>query len=606
VTPEWFLMFRLAVADLFHETALSLCLLLALAAVMCPILLAFGLKYGTIETLRGRLNGDPTKREIVVRSSFNRPSGWIDALAERPDVGFVIAKTRPLSNEVLVRGKGTVRVAIEPTGPGDPVLSFERIAAPAEGEVVLSSLAADELGVNEGDEVSLVAEAYREGNRVEAEVRLRVCGVLQSRGRRVMYARLPLLEAIEAFKDGRGVPHLGWPGGDDRPQPLYQGVIVLSRQALPDELQARLLVNTGLTRIRELSREELKEKAGWRSADAGHVYFLNSEKARLGEEVLEVLNEKLRGMNCGIIPWAPPIQVRMSGDMPGGEFLMAGLSVSRDLAKSWGITPVLPWELNPANIYQIAFSAPDAATGGQVTISPIDDKSFPPFHAASVAGPGQISNILFVPNELAGIVNRAARDSLAFDQERGEFFLLRKGYSWMRIYARSIDDVASLSRYLEKEENLSISTQVERIEEVNELNRHLSRILYFLAGVGVLGGIGTLASSLYAAIERKRRELGVLRLVGLTGREVLRFPVYQGLLLAAGGYGLAVGVAVAASSVINGIFRQQLRTDERFCELPPSALLAGFGLVVFLAVSASGAAALKLNRLQPSAAIRAE
>jgi len=54
----------LAVADLKHEWILSLCLIIAIAAVIAPLLLMMGLKYGTIETLRERLVEDPAYREI--------------------------------------------------------------------------------------------------------------------------------------------------------------------------------------------------------------------------------------------------------------------------------------------------------------------------------------------------------------------------------------------------------------------------------------------------------------------------------------------------------------------------------------------------------------
>ena len=68
----------LAWADLKHEWVLSLCLFLAVAAVVGPLLLLFGLKNGTMETLRGRLLEDPRNREIrpMVSRSFT-PNGWI-------------------------------------------------------------------------------------------------------------------------------------------------------------------------------------------------------------------------------------------------------------------------------------------------------------------------------------------------------------------------------------------------------------------------------------------------------------------------------------------------------------------------------------------------
>ena len=41
---------ELALADLRHEWVLTLCMVLALAAVIAPLMLLMGLKYGTIAT----------------------------------------------------------------------------------------------------------------------------------------------------------------------------------------------------------------------------------------------------------------------------------------------------------------------------------------------------------------------------------------------------------------------------------------------------------------------------------------------------------------------------------------------------------------------------
>lgn len=601
MNPEWFLVLRLATADVFHEIALSLCLLLALAAVIAPLLLVFGLKYGTIATLRSRLSDDPSKREIVVRSAFTRPAGWIEFLGKRDDVSFVVPKTRPLSNDVLLRAKGSVRAAVEPTAKGDPVLTFEGLSAPAENEIVLSALAADELGVTVGNSVTLVAESYREGKRVDAETPLRVSGILPSRGRRVIYAPLELLEAVEAFKDGKAVSKLGWQGGSERAEPFYQGIIVLSSEALPDELLTRLLINTGLVQFRELTPENLKELNGIVATRAARVYLLKNDKGRVGEESLEAIGEKLRGIRCAILPWTSPIEAVVDGK----KTTLAGLSVSPQLAADWGIATLPPWGEKPVDIYQLA-GASGILAGKQVSVFPSKGGTFPSFRVTVVGTTGKSASMSFVPNELAGILHRAELDNLTFDEQKGELFLSRKGYSWMRLYAKSIDDVAGLARYLEKDENLSISTQAERIEEVGQLNRQLSSIFYFLAGVGILGGIAALAASLYAAVERKKRELGVLRLLGLPLRMVLRFPVYQGLLLVTGGYVVAVAVSLTAAGAINGLFRLQLRTGESFCSLPMPALLVGYAIAVFFAVAAGTTAAMRLNRIQPSAAIREE
>ena len=60
----WGIVWRLSGTDLQHEWLLTGCLIMAVAAVLSPLLLIFGLKYGTIDTLRTRLVQDPRNREI--------------------------------------------------------------------------------------------------------------------------------------------------------------------------------------------------------------------------------------------------------------------------------------------------------------------------------------------------------------------------------------------------------------------------------------------------------------------------------------------------------------------------------------------------------------
>ncbi|MFA7235161.1 MAG: hypothetical protein WC076_13735, partial [Terrimicrobiaceae bacterium] len=182
---------RLASLDLLHELPLNLCVVLALSAVMAPLLITFGLKNGTVKTLRDRLNNDPDKLEIIVRASFDRPASWLAALRERGDVGFVIPRTRPLSNEITLKATGrSVHASLEPTGPGDPVLSYAGIAGPGGKEIVVSGLVADDLGVAAGAPISLVVESYGRNARRE-EIPLTVAGILPGRGRRAAYAPLP-------------------------------------------------------------------------------------------------------------------------------------------------------------------------------------------------------------------------------------------------------------------------------------------------------------------------------------------------------------------------------------------------------------------------------
>lgn len=601
--PERFLVFRLAAADLRQEAALSLCLVLALSAVISPMLLVFGLKYGTIETLRQRLSKNPATLEIRVESSVRQHADLWDELRQRPDVGFFVPKTRPLSNEVLLRHRNSsTRAVLEPTASGDPVLTFERVTAPGEREVALSALAADQIGAQEGDEIMLVAESFRNGRRTENSVAVTVCAVLAARTRSVAYTPLGLLEAVEDFKDGKAVPALGWPGESGRPQPLFKGAIMLADRALPEEFLARLPATTGFSQIRKLDPEDLKEIAGWNARSAHSVYLLDSGDRFIEDRNFVQLREALRGTESEVVPWTPATSVTCSSNGESQLTSVFGLSLDKKVAEKWGITPWPPWGKEPENIYQIAIDEPVNFAGRTIQVAAGAGSNFPTFRAVASILPS--AGVAFVPSDLAGILVRASRDRMKTTEPNGELALSGRIYSWMRLYARNLEDVISLSQFLKEEKGLAVSTQADRITEIQGLNSHLTRIFSFLGIVGALGGMGALSANLYASAERKKRELGVLRLLGLSNRLVLRFPLCQGLILASLGYFAACAVSIFAAGGINAVFREQLAAGESFCRLPWPALAIGYGIVIILSLLSGSLAVSKLIRQEPSSALR--
>ena len=81
---------ELALADLAHEWVLTLCMVLALAAVIAPLLLLMGLKHGTISTLRDRLVQVPRFREIKPAQTREYPRDWFVTMSRRPEVAFLL------------------------------------------------------------------------------------------------------------------------------------------------------------------------------------------------------------------------------------------------------------------------------------------------------------------------------------------------------------------------------------------------------------------------------------------------------------------------------------------------------------------------------------
>lgn len=161
--------FNLAKSDLLHEWILTLCLMLAITAVLSPLLLMFGLKFGIIEYGRTYLTEDPGYREIRPFTSKSFKKEWFDEIKSRPDVEFVMPSTRQIAATVVasIEGKNTREdLDIIPSGAGDPLVLENGAPVPGDGECVLTHLAAQDLKAVVGDVITVKASRIK-GSRFE-------------------------------------------------------------------------------------------------------------------------------------------------------------------------------------------------------------------------------------------------------------------------------------------------------------------------------------------------------------------------------------------------------------------------------------------------------
>ena len=236
-------MCRLACRDYLREALLSACAVLGLAAVLTPLLVLYGVKFGVVQTLTDRLQHDPRNLEVSPVSSGRFTLQDVEKFAARPDVAFALPRTRAIAATMDLRNgkegaRKTVTASLEPSAAGDPLLARYGVPAPvmpaqplaAPVEVTLSAPAAEKLGCSLGDTLTGTLERRYQGQVQRARVTLRVAGVLPlaAQQKDVAFVPLPLAQATEDYRDGRAVPELGtaqgWTG-EPRPEGprLYPG-----------------------------------------------------------------------------------------------------------------------------------------------------------------------------------------------------------------------------------------------------------------------------------------------------------------------------------------------------------------------------------------------
>ncbi|MQB13772.1 MULTISPECIES: FtsX-like permease family protein [Pseudomonas] len=200
----------LAWQDYRNDGWLSACSVLALVAVIAPLLVLFGLKFGLVSSLTERLETDPASREIIPLGGGRFSAAFIAQLGERSDVAFAVPRTRQIAATAQV---GTLTLEMLPTAAGDPLLAGLPLPHGLD-QIVLSHTAAEKLAARPGDWLE-TRFARQVAGRVEAQrTRLQVLAVLplEAFAREGLFADLALLEAAEDYRDGRAVPALSWAG----------------------------------------------------------------------------------------------------------------------------------------------------------------------------------------------------------------------------------------------------------------------------------------------------------------------------------------------------------------------------------------------------------
>ena len=776
------LLLRLAWLDLWHERILTACVVVALTAVLAPLLILLSLKYGLVETLRARLVTDPRNREIRPQTSEVFTLADIESLRQRPDVRFIIPLTRTISGNVQVSLPGApgarLDTEISPTGDGDPLLEENGTRVPQAAECVLSEALYHRLSAS-GNVGQLLVHAARQSatGMQTASTMLTVVGRASERAtmRETVFVPLGFLEEVESWLEGNPVPRLGWPGDGSGVSPVAEEIIVPTTRPLDAVEKAALLVNTGFSEVKEMSREELARLMAVPAGSTAFYRFITSEqrkddpadkstvtrfrsslppvagdifgycrpmelalsyadgsalrtaKFRVRPEIINSPAKKPLPVAVPVKPApavaakppaAPPPALESGPPPPADAVTKPALPVAA--AEPAGPSPPPPQQLQPAmpettgrnltgappppapmpavpqgqpNNFNLQVT-PRAGTGAgglrlDAQVQPLPPTSPPPKAARddpdddatrkgakpsgtdkakgktkrrmgaegtavfspdgmryistrSPAAPPppslwlprswnvpegqQVQATLNTPSgpvtfpavvalqaeevptcsqSLAGTLRVGMDKPIEYQPALGAFVPTRRGWPSFRLVARDIDAVQGLVDYFHAR-RMNVLTKADRIRDVRELDQYTSYVFWIVAAVGLTGAVGALLASLIAAVERKRRSLGVLRLLGLRRRSLIRMPFYQSALVVSASVGLAVLAWWWVSRFISRFTARYLEAGETLAALPAHYLFTLWAGALVIATLASFIAGLRVMRVDPSEAIRDE
>ena len=247
---------RLSFRDYSHEWRMSGCFILALASVLGPMMILFGLKFGIVSSMIDELVENPVNREIRPIGSGRYDEDWIEAWRRRGDVEFIVPRTRALAATIQLKSESAKRIVsteLLATAEGDPLLPGLAGVPGAYSELILSRAAASKLNVDTGDTIDASLARQFQGKRERVHLPLQVIDIAGAAmaSRNVAFVSLDLLVASEMFKDGRRVEALGWDGDPEESSQRFYPSFRLYARSIHDVENL----------VGELEREGVRVKA---------------------------------------------------------------------------------------------------------------------------------------------------------------------------------------------------------------------------------------------------------------------------------------------------------------------------------------------------------
>lgn len=176
-------------------------------------------------------------------------------------------------------------------------------------------------------------------------------------------------------------------------------------------------------------------------------------------------------------------------------------------------------------------------------------------------------------------------------------------YARARVYAKDIDQVAPLERWL-NEQHIETSSRLADIDNVKAINHVLGLIFSVIALAALIGCVASMVGAFLANIDRKRKSLAVLRLLGFKRNAVGGFVVLQALLLSLAGYVGGLGFYAVGSHVFDALLGSSRATGTFVCHITVWHGLAALLLTFLVAALVAVIGAVRAISIQPAESLR--
>lgn len=575
---------RLAFLRFRRSRGNALCRVLALSAMMLPLVVLLGLKFGILSSMKENLRQNPEALEIWFPDLVPNSPADAERYRSWPEVGFVLPCAHAAYASVGVLNPAAenaqeISVDTTPTAPGDPLLQYAALPVPGAGEVVLSAPLAKELAVSSGGTLRLCAR--RNARREQWEREVRVVGVLPRRfcQRSMMYAPAEFCLELEEFMvQGKGEPY----AAAEVAGAVYDGLLLrgTARAQLAELLRGVLpALSAELT-----SRQDATVPEG--------ALLLHGGAVRFSPQQLQTLLSYRTAHAEAPVLWVRPVKATLAvGTLPPQEVLISCAESALGSPSVCQAPPQLlvhPGDL-PADCAELRLLLESPQGLSEFCCVVKKTETVPP--GKPQAAP-----------QLLALLHSARRQLLVWNYQEGGLRHPVVEFVAMRMYASSLDSVTPLMEKL-RAEGRNCRARLDAVQNVLALERNLDMLFLLLClGVGV-GAVLSFGMSLFNAVELCRRDFALVQLLGAGRFAVVLIPVAEALLTTCFSLVVVFICFEIMRCAICYAFAD-MADAQSICLLLPQHRVFFALISLSVACLASWAAALRVLRISPSEILR--
>lgn len=573
---------RLALLRVVRNRGTSICQVMALSAIMLPLLVLLGLKYGILTSMKEQLLRNPAALEIHFSDVVTTHQEDAARYRQWPETGFVIPCVSVAYSTIEVvaaaEPEGQVLTAeMTPTAAGDPLLTMGEVPIPGKNEAVVSEVLAEKLSLQVG--ASLRVRAWRNARQEQLTQEFKVVGVLPRKfcQSRMVYVPAEYNVAVEEFVvHGKGEAN----APAEVEGAVYNGVLLKGEG------------RNALAAIIRSAEPELKET----TTDAGEgaatdCLLLEAAKLRYTAAQMQQFLAYTVEQPVHSQPWVRPVEATLAEE-PGQN-----RKVTISCAETIDATPAV------CAVPPCLLVAPgDALVGKTVRVQLESPQGMSEFCCVVEASPRVKGGAIQAEAELLALMGQAKRRLLIWDYREGGLRHPVVEFIALRMYASGLEAVEPLMEKL-RAEGRDCRARLDAVHRVLQLERNLDLLFMVLSiGAGV-GGVLSFGMSLFNAVELYRRDYALVQLLGAGRLAVSFIPVVEALVITGGALLLSFLGFECMRAAISFAFAD-LADARTMCRLIPEYWLwfslAGFGI----AWLASWASVVRVLRISPDEILR--